>query len=346
MALVNYDYPTSRRLVEINPEKVINLQRERPTFRLFPDQNDDEAWRLEWFQKDNYRGFQQLRGLNGQPSYVRMVGQKWFSQEPGVFGEYMYVDERMMTQRARIAGNREGGRVPITDLVTERQDYLNAREIDLKEWLHWAIILNGTFALLGPTGAAFRATFPIQILTLSNWSDHPNATPYADYLGLKTLTRGKSLNFGAAAQSYGNVTTVSHAFLNTNPDDLGGKFVGQFGNRIGAPATLADINNILRGGGLPLLNEYDEGYNRETDGAFQLWIPDDVISIIGARTDGSTLGAYRHVTNVNNDNAAAGRYTKVIDTRERTVPRKISIHQGHNGGPVLFYPSAIIKANV
>jgi hypothetical protein len=346
MALVNYVFPTSRRLVEINPEKVINLQRNRPTFELFPDENDDEAWRLEWFQRDNYRGFQQLRGLNGQPSYVKMVGQKWFSQEPGVFGEYMYVDERIMTQRARIATGREGGRVPIIDLVTERQDYLNARETDLKEWLHWAILLNGTFALLGPTGAEFTATFPIQTLTLSNWSDHANATPYSDLLGLKALTRGKSLNFGRAATVTGNSTTISHVYLNTNVNDIGGKFVGQFGLRIGAPATLEETNTIFGSAGLPTFREYDEGYNRESDGAFQLWIPDDVISIIGARTDGSRLGAYRHVTNVNNDNAAAGRYTKIIDTLARTVPRKISVHQGHNGGPVLFYPSAIIKGNV
>lgn len=346
MSLVNYKFPSTRRLIEIEPELIRNRDRARPTAELFPEENDNDAWRLEWYQRDNYRGFQQLRGLNGQPSYVKMVGRKFFSQEPGVFGEFMYIDERQMTMRARFADNREGGRVEIGDLVRERQDYLLAREGDLKEWLGWAILLSGTFALLGPTGAQFVATFPIQTATFSDWSDHANATPYADLLGIKSLTRGKSVSFGANAVARMNSTTSMHLLLNTNPDDLGGKFIGFGGLRVGAAATLADINAVFRAAGIPEIREYDEGYNAESNGAFTEWLPDGDVSIVGQRTNGAKLGAYRNVTNVNNPNAAAGAYTKVIDTLERTVPRKISVHRGHNGGNVLYYPSAILKARV
>jgi hypothetical protein len=47
--------------------------------------------------------------------------------------------------------------------------------------------------------------------------------------------------------------------------------------------------------------------------------------------------------NVNNANSAPGPYTKVIDRGELQVPRTIEVHDGHNGGPAIFYPSAVIK---
>lgn len=341
--MINYQYPISRQLRRINPEKIQDLQRPRPTYRIFPVRETQE-WRLEWEQRDNWRGFQQLRGLNGQPSYVKLQGLKRFSQEPGVFGEFMEVDEAQMTTRAQLAP--EGAPVDIADLILERQEYLNAREVDLLEWQHWAILLNGTFTILGPTGAEFAATFPIQTVTFSDWSNHATATPLADLLGLKILQRGRSVNFGTRAEAWGNSTTTSHALLNTNPADLGGMRVAAGSLfRTGTPMALEDANRIFVDQGVPQLREYDEGYNRESDGAFQLWLPDDVLSIWGQRTNGDPIGEYRMVRNINNDRNAPGRYTKVIDTLEREVPRKISVHQGHNGGVVLYYASAIIRAN-
>jgi hypothetical protein len=342
---VNFVYPTSRQLVLINPEKIIDLQRNRPTFQLFPDQDFPE-WRLEWEQKDNYRGFQQLRGLNGEPSYVKMVGFKRLSQEPGVFGEYMTVDEMQMTTRAQL--NVEGSPINITDLITERQDYLNARETDLKEWMHWSIILAGTFSIIGPTGAKYGATFPVQTATFSDWHVHSTATPMADFLGLKTLTRGKSVTFGGGADAWMNSTETSNLMLNSNPNDLGGQRITPTGIsvRVGSPISMDNINTIFASQAIPQVHEYDEGYNRESDGAFTLWLPDGIVAIIGKRTNGDPLGKHRMVRNINNPGSAPGRYTKVIDNLDRDVPRKISVHQGHNGGLVLFYASAIIKATV
>jgi hypothetical protein len=316
---------------------------------------DYQEWRLEWEQRDNYRGFQQLRGLNGEPSYVKMVGLKRYSQEPGVFGEYMTLDEKQMTTRAALytdAGlgtaqeGAEGRPVDVSDLVVERQDYLNARETDLIEFCHWAILLNGTFTILGPTGAEFSSTFAIQIVTLSDWSDPETGTPYADLVGLRLLVRGKSVNFGSGAVARGNAITISAALLNRNPNDIGGMRISQGDFRVGTSITLNDMNTILRNAGSPVLEEYDEGYNRESDGNLITWIPDYVLSIVGRRANGDPLGEYRMVRNVNNPANAAGRYSKVIDNLDRDVPRKISVHQGHNGGLVLFYPSAIVKGNV
>lgn len=349
----NYEFPSSRQLRRINPEKIGNLQRDRPTFRLFPTR-ERQQWRLEWEQRDNYRGFQQLRGLNGQPSYVNMVGFKRFSQEPGVFGEFMGVDEMQMTVRASAGPQGIGAiddqtlnrPIDIADLVTERQDYLNAREVDLQEWMGWAILEAGTFTIVGPTGAVFAATFPLQQATFSDWSNHTTATVLGDLLGTKLLARGKSVSFGAGAELYVNAVGVTHVILNNNPADLGGMRPpsaagGLF--RVGVPMTLGDANTIFTSQGVPSIVEYDEAYNRESDGALINWIPDDVGVLVGRRTNGDPIGEYHMVRNINNAGAAAGRYTKVIDTLDREVPRSITVHQGHNGGHVVFYPSALVR---
>lgn len=341
MQNINYEYPTSKELREINPEKIQLLTRNRPTFSIFP-QVDSEDWTLEWEQKDNWRGFQQLRGLNGEPSYVKMVGYSRFSAQPGVYGEFMTVDEAMMTTRA--SRTPIGAPVNITDLVTERQDYLNNREIDLIEYIHWKALLDGQFTFLGPTGAVYGDEFPIQTTTFSDWSDLDNATPLADLLGLRNLETGKSVSFGTGAVMYANKKTVTYLLRNRNADDLGGQLAVMVGG-VKPLKSLEEINSLFAQHGLPTIYEYDEGYFAESNGAFTKWIPDDVVSIVGQRTNGDRLGEYRMVRNANNPDMSPGRYEKVIDRVDERVPRTIEVHRGHNGGLVIFYGSAIVKAS-
>lgn len=339
--MINYTYPTSRELREINPEKIQNLTRNRPTFEIFPTV-DSEYWTLEWTQKDNWRGFQQLRGLNGEPSYVKMVGERAYSAKPGVFGEFMTVDETMMTLRAQ--NTYPGAPVDISDLVTERQDYLNFRETELLEYIHWKALLDGQFTFVGPTGATYGDVFPIQTATFSNWSVVATATPLLDLMGLKTLASGKSVSFGSGAKIYMNSVTLSYMLRNTNQADLGGQLSGLTGNARPIK-TLEEVNTLLSSHNLPGIVEYDEGYVAEATGTFTKWIPDRVLSIVGQRTNGDKLGEYRLVRNANNDDAAPGRYEKVIDHGPRRVPRLIEVHRGHNGGLVIYYGSAIVRAD-
>lgn len=340
--MINYEFPTTRELREINPEKIQNLTRSRPTFDIFPI-TESQLWTLEWTIKDNWMGFQQLRGLNGEPSYVKMVGEKTYAANPGVYGEYMTLDERMMTLRAQ--NTREGDPIDVSDLVLERQDYLNNREIDLIEYIHWKALLDGQFSFVGPTGATYADQFPIQTATFSDWSDLANATPLADLMGLKTLSSGKSINFGTGAVMFMNTVTLSYLFRNRNANDLGGQLAVQSGGTKPVK-NLPEINSLLSSHNLPSIVEYDEGYNAEPNNTFTKWIPNDVVSIVGQRTNGDRLGEYRMVRNANNENMAAGRYEKVIDHVNNRVPRIIEVHRGHNGGLVIFYGSAIVKANV
>lgn len=340
MSLVNYVYPTTRELREINPEKIQELTRNRPTFEIFPT-TESEYWTLEWTQKDNWRGFQQLRGLNGEPSYVKMQGERAFSAKPGVYGEFMTVDEEMMTLRAQQVPSGEP--VDISTLVTERQDYLNFRETELLEFIHWKALLDGQFTFLGPTGAIYSDVFPIQTATFSDWSTIATATPLLDLLGLKVLASGKSVAFDSGAKIYLNSVTLSYLLRNTNAADLGGHLAYAQGGTKNFKE-IGEVNTVLSGFNLPQLVEYDEGYVDETSGTFTKWIPNDVLSIVGRRTNGDRLGEYRMTRNAQNADMAPGRYEEVIDHLGNRVPRLIEVHRGHNGGLVIFYGSAIIKA--
>lgn len=340
MSLVNYVYPTTRELKQINPVKIQDATRTRPTFEIFPVVESD-LWTLEWTQKDNWRGFQQLRGLNGEPSHVNMVGERSFSAQPGVFGEFMTVDEKMMTLRAQQVPS--GLPVDITTLVTERQDYLNLRELDLIEYIHWRALLDGQFTFLGPTGAIYADRFPVQTATFSDWSVLATATPILDLLGLKPLQNGASVAFDSGAQIFINSVTLSYLLRNQNPLDLGGQLAIATGG-IKPNKSISEVNTLLQGFNLPTIVEYNEGYFRESDGVFVNWIPNDVLSIVGRRTNGDRLGEYRMVRNANNANMAAGRYEAVIDYLGRRIPRKIEVHRGHNGGLVIYYGSAMIRA--
>ena len=340
MPNLEFEYPTSTELRQINPEKIQNLTRNRPTFEIFPIV-ESEYHTLEWEIKDNWMGFQQLRGVNGEPSYVKMVGEKAYSAQPGFYGEYMTVDEKMMTLRAQNA--RSGEPVDISTLVLERQDYLNFRETELIEFIHWKALLDGQFSFVGPTGAVYGDQFSIQTAAFSDWSDHANATPIKDLMGLKLLASGKSVSFGTSAKVFLNSKTLNDLLLNRNVNDLGGQLAVSSGGTKPVKS-LTEINTTLASHGLPQIVEYDEGYNAEPNNTFTKWIPNDVLSIVGARSNNDRLGEYRMTRNAQNEDMAPGRYEKVIDRGEDRVPRIIEVHRGHNGGLVIFYGSAIVKA--
>ena len=68
--------------------------------------------------------------------------------------------------------------------------------------------------------------------------------------------------------------------------------------------------------------------------------------VVGVRPAGQPVGAFRMTRNINNPDFAPGAYTRVIDKGEIEMPREIQVHHGWNGGPVIFYPSAIVVMSV
>lgn len=333
-------YPTNAELQMIAQEKIPRLTQDRVAFDLMPMRNVDTHI-LMWEQLDNYQGLQQVRGLNGNPTRVKKTGVSRYMMQPGVYGEFEPIDETEMTVRRPIG--RWDGQMDVTDLTMMAQDKLLGRRLDRIEQIIWALLSTGTFSVSSESGGVIHTdSFPIQTYTaLVTWATIATATPLADLRAIQYLGRGRSVTFNSSSVMYMNRTTYTNFISNTNAQDF-------FGRRQAGLATInniRDANQLLTQDDLPNIQIYDEGYI-DDNGVFQLFIPNGKVIVVGRRPAGQVVGEYLMVRNANNLNFAAGPYMRIIDRGETQIPRLIEVHDGHSGGPALYYPSAILVLNV
>lgn len=338
-----FTYPSNAELQEVAQDKLPNLMAQRPIFSLLPIESADSHL-LMWEQEDNYVGLQQIRGLNGQPARVKKTGAKRYMMQPGVYGEYSTIDELELTERRQYGSF--GSPVSIDDLVMREQDRLLGRRLDRIEYIGWTLLVTGTFSVAGPDGQVLQTdTYSLQTHSGSDWSTPGTATPLADFRAVQLLSRGHSVNFGPAARAIMNRVTWNRLITNTNASDLGGK-KGSIGQNI---QSIGDINRVLGDEGLPTLEIFDGGYLNDA-GTFVPFVADDKVVVVGQRTDGGRIGEYRMTRNANNPNLAPGAYMEVIDRGApgpgQQVPRTIEVHDGHNGGPVIYFPSAVVIMSI
>jgi len=335
----NYQYPTNSELQLIDREVMLTLTMDDPIFDIMPIV-DVNAFDLMWDIPGNVTGLTNLRGLNGQPGNVAALGANRFKVRPGVYGEFMTIDEEEMTTRAQLGT----WNIPIdvSDLVRERQDQLIQRRIDRIRVQGWALIANGTFTVLNThTGITHTDTFDLQDYNASTWATVASATPLGDFRAAKLLHRGHGVSFGAGARAYMNQSTFNSMVANTNASDLFGKRTAGLATVLG----LTDINNVLLQEDLPQIVIYDEGYLDDT-GTFQLFLATGKVVIVGKRPGSQTIADYAMARNANNANVAPGPYDFVKNRTGETVPPTIEVHSGFNGGPRLYYPTAIIDMDV
>jgi hypothetical protein len=337
--MTTYQFPDAVELRKIEQQKLPRLMAERPIFDVFPIR-EVNSHLVEWEQQDNYIGLQQVRGLNGAPPKVARIGLKRYAFQPGVYGEFSMIDEIELTRRREMG--TFGDQVNIDELVMGEQDRLMLRYLDRIELIGWTLLTTGTFSvstLLGPilhTDSYTTQTFTAGVA----WGTSATATPLADFRQVKLKARGYSVRFDSTAKAFMNSTTANQLYSNNNSTDLFGRRTGGFGT-LNSPA---QINGLLLGDNLPQIVEYDEGYYDDT-GTFQLFIPNNKVIVVGSRPGGTPVAEYLMTRNANNPNSAPGTYTKVVDD-ENDVPRTVAIHNGHNGGPALYFPSAIVLMTV
>jgi hypothetical protein len=338
----NLVFPSSQRLRVIEQELIPVLTADDPIFDIFPVQEEDDDL-LRWEQLDNYGGLQQLRGINGMPPRIARVGQRSYVATPGYYGEFGHIDEREITKRRKIG--TMGDPIDITEPVLQVQEQLLLRRLNRIRQISWLLAMTGTFAVSNAQGVLMHTdAYTMQTYTaLVPWATVATARPLADLRLAKLLGRGRSVIFDARSRLYINAVTANNLMMNQNANDL-------FGRRIEGGNTansLANINAIFLANDLPQVAVYDEGY-LDDSGTFQLFIPNATGLLVGRRTTGAALGAYRMTRNANNPDAGPGPYTRVIDNIQTTreVPRQINVHDGHNGGPVLFYPSALVRMSL
>lgn len=335
-----YVFPDTQELTLIEQEKLPRLTAMRPIFDIFPlDEVDDSI--IAWEQMDSYHGLQQVRGLNGAPAKIAKQGAKRFIMEPGSYGEFEEIDERELTRRRQYGTIDQA--IVIDDLVAQAQDRLLERRLDRIEWIGWTLLATGTFSVAGPAGSILHTdAYTTQSFAApTTWATFASATPLMDFRNAKLLGRGKSVRFDASAKAYMNSTTANNMYSNTNSADLYGRRTQGLGT-FNSPE---QINQLLLGDNLPQIVEYDETYLDET-GTYQLFIPNNKVIVVGTRPSNVPVGRYMMTRNANNPDLAPGAYMKVIDRGVDSVPRSIEVHDGHNGGPALEYPSAVIVMSV
>jgi len=347
-----FGYPTNNELREIAQDLLPRLAADRPVFDFMPIEEPD-AWLVSWEQEDSYTGLQAVRGLNGEPPRVSKVGVKRYNMQPGVYGEYIPLDETELVVRRQYG--TFGTPVDISDLVMRAQRQLLVRRLDRIETILWTLLSSGVFSVSGISGAILHQDqFALQTYSASvSWATVATATPLQDLRAVQLLARGHSVRFDRTAQAFVNQKTANNILQNTNAADL-------YGRRVTGLATVNSIpqlNELLTMDNLPNIVPYDMGYLAEpavagapnaplSFGTFVPFIPDNTAIVIGKRTDGAPLGNYQMVRNASNPDLGPGAYMKVIDRGEIQVPRAIEVHDGHNGGPAIWFPSAIVRMNV
>lgn len=339
--MATFIYPSNAELSLIAQKKIPNLIQNRPIFDILPIVNKDTDI-IKWEQKDNYFGLQQVRGLGGSPSRVARVGGKQYTMIPGVYGEFTTVDELELTRR-RPYGQFNGS-VSIDDLVMECQDQLLGRRLDRIEKIGWDLLTAGTFSVAGPDGLTYHTdTFSLQTASAAvAWATFATATPLKDFRAVQLLSRGYSINFGATAKAYMNRVTFNNLVANTNTSDLAGRRT----SGLQSVLTLGEINSVLAGEDLPQIVIFDGGYLSDASDTFVPFIANSKVVIVGSRNDGASIGNYVYTRNANNPDLGPGAYMKVVDNGDEEVPRMIAVHDGHNGGPIIEYPSAIVILTV
>lgn len=334
----DFSFPTQGELKEVEQELLPRLMQDRKIFTFFPMENV-ESHLLMWEQEDNYVGLQQLRGLGGKPGAVQRVGGKRYTAEPGYYGEFIPIDETELTLRRRYG--TFGQKIALNDLVRKAQDQLLQRRLDRIEQIGWTLLTTGTFSVSGATGIVHTDTYSVQNYTAGvPWGTSATATPLANLRAMQLLHRGKSVSFSRDSTLLINQVTCNKLLSNTNNNDLAGRRV----TGLLSPLNLEEVNKILAGENLPQIEVFDEGYLNDA-GTFVPWIADDKGVLIGKRAGGARIAEYRMTFNLNNPGGASGAYTKVLDFSEKEVPARLEVHDGHNGGPVMYFPSAVVRGN-
>lgn len=345
---MGYAFPSNTEFSVIAPLIAARKAAVRKAFDILPIENIDAA-DVIWEQMDSFIGLQNLRGAGGSPTAVKRTGSKRFMYEPGYFGDFITINEAELVRRAGSIPPQafEVVPIPIDDLVMNAADQLINRRLNYMEYVIWQLVQNGTFTITGPNGTKFTDTFSLQTYSGSNWSSFATATPMADFRAIKPLGPPNGCLFNASCKAYMNTATVTYMMNNQNANDLLGHR-SEFGSSFN---TLADMNEFLLAADLPQIVEYDEGYLDESN-TFQRYLANRTVVVIGKRPDDSRIGRYVCTRNAVNPGCVAGPYTFIRDMSGnapdglRRVPPKIEVHDGHNGGPMLWYPGTIVVMSV
>lgn len=352
---VQYVYQDSFVLNEIAPELIQSTALEDPIFKYFPIREHNQS-KLRYRMKDNYTGIMSLRGYDGAPTRVLRPGESVFEVDPGVYGEFGLLEEQELTERAKNFPADQTIPCDVSDMVREWQQVLTVRQVQRMRSSAWTLATTGNLVVALPTGGVgHRVTFAGQYYNPATlWSNLNSSTPLHDLRQLQLVFgRGTSNNFMAQADAWMNLKTAQYILDNRNAADVGG-IRAEYGQTVFN--SIEEFNKILLSQGAPKINICEESYQVNTSESstftagnyagnnYQMYLPDGVVWVVAKRPGNELPGEFmwtRHMVN----GGGTKPYALIKDfTRDvlASVPPKIEVHQGFNGGPVQERPSQTV----
>jgi hypothetical protein len=315
---------------------------------------DFQTQKVRWDLRDNVRGLTKSHVMGTDPKIDIRPGSVLKEYDPFYFKEADLIKEDEIL-RGRELGTL-GGVVSLDNEIARTMKSRVDRNFLRAEWLIWGM-LTGSI-VLNDDNVKATETFPIQTFDASDWTNHGTATPLKDFNAVLLKFRGT----GAGAQgavAYMNQTTLNNLLENTNDDDIRG-FRSQ--NFLALTYDLEQVNKILQTRGLPTIEVYDEGYY-DDNGAFQLFIPNDKVVVVGKRASGEVVGNFALTPSLHremggmpapgffsfitvNGDANNGAAQINLSSLGGVGNPKIEIIGGMYGGPILWYPRSIVRMDV
>lgn len=326
----------AEKIERLLPERIDQLQLDDPVFKFMPI-TTTELSRVDWVIEDDVSGLQGASIFEGESEYVERIGDTHYQVEPGVFRDKADIKETELTQLRDLTDRMV--LQTVEEISARKQNQLQVRQNNRILYDLWNLLVNGTVTITNfRDQIVSKLQYTRNLTTVGTpWTTVATATPLKDLRAILNgiEDEGTSSSFNEGALAFANGTTLSYLMNNANTADVGGKLRGG-GNNI---VTLDEMNEIFVSDDLPKFVKYSKGY-RPTKATFTKFIPNGYIVIFGSRPSGQKIGSYTMTRNAVQGEGQSGSYFLMKDHTDQ-VPPHIDFYQGHNGCPVINYPTAV-----
>jgi len=326
----------AEKIERLLPERIEQFQLNDPVFQFMPIKTT-ELSRVDWVIQDDYSGLQGASIFEGQSEYVERIGDTHYQVEPGVFRDKADIKETELTQLRDLTDRML--LETVEQMSVRKQEQLQVRQNNRILYDLWNLLVYGTLSITNFRDQIVgKLQYTRNLTTVGTpWTTVASATPLKDLRSFLTGVEdeGTSSIFNAGSVAFANSTTIAYMLNNTNTADLGGKLRGG-GN---TPVSLDEMNEIFAADDIPKFVRYGNGY-RPTKTTFTKFIPNGYIVVFGSRPGNAPVGSYTMTRNAVQGEGKSGTYFMMKDKTDE-VPPCIEFYQGHNGCPVINYPTAV-----
>lgn len=334
---LQYLVPSSAEVRRTERERALVMQGGYRIFDVLPVE-DVFATEVAWDIEDNVTGLIPTRGPGDKFPEAPRVGMQRFKAMPTMFAQKITIPEEKLMTLAGIG--RLGGPVDAGPELDRQFEAVQARLWATVAFVATRTLVDGVAFALDKSGASVRVgTYAglDPVTPAVPWSTLATATPLSDLRGLQEAAIGTGFAFDNRAIALANTRTINRLLDNRNQADLAGKRL----SGLAAPLSLADVNTVFSGQGLPQFEVCDDNYIDES-GNVVMFIPDGKVLLVGYhQAFGIRAGNVQNT--IYGPTGEPGIYTNIGVTQED--PKLPFGALAWNGGPAVRYRRQIRVIN-